>query len=211
MRISHRHRLILFSNPKTGSSSVRRFIDPFCDVRPVRRYHDRTPDNPFYPHMRPEEARECFERFGWDFGGYARLVCVRNPWARLVSLYHHIRRSDALPPFEDWITTLSHECADDRLRWRKYGVFSLEHFVKDRSGNVLVDRVIRTEDLDRELVPALRALGLPVAADATIPRHNHSGAGSRYVEAYSDRSADLVRDLFRYEVVHFGYEFGDPA
>lgn len=217
MRISHRYRFVFFANPKTGSSSVRQFLDPWTDVRPVRRFTDVTDDNPFHPHMRPAEAREQFDRFGWDFGGYARFACVRNPWARLVSLYRHVERDhvssrgESLLPFEEWIRRLPVEDPDDPLRWRVEGTRSLEHFVRNESGDLLVDRVLRTEDLDRDLAPYLRSLRVPVPEGARPASRNVTGAGRDYVRWYTDLLIELVAELFRYEIVHYGYEFGQPA
>ncbi len=201
MRICHEHKIVFFSNPKTGSSTVRKFLDPFSDQVPggFRSGSD-------YPHLRAEEARSCFEKEGWDFGGYSRFVCVRNPWARLLSLYHYVLRKTALPPFTDWIAGLGNREQPDT-----FGSASLEGFIKDGQGNVLVDRVLRTEDLDQELVPYLHALGLPISPDIELPRHNATGIGSGYVKHYSRANAELVRDLYQYEIMHYGYRFGDPA
>lgn len=211
MRISHRHRFIFFSFPKTASSTLRHFIDPVSDVRPVRRFTDVNPDNPFHPHMRPEEAKGCFERFGWDFAGYTRFTCVRNPWARLVSLYHHIGRGESPPPFPEWLRNLTvDDVAEERL-WLRFGRWPFERFIQDRDGNVLVDKVLRTEDLDKTLIPYLRDIGVPIARGRVLPRRNHSGAGSGYRPFYDAPSAALVRELFAYEVESFGYRFGDEA
>jgi len=211
MRISHRFKLIFFSNPKTGSSTVRHFIDPYCDVRPVRNVREVKADNPFHPHMRPEEARSRFAELGWDFGSYSRVVCVRNPWARLVSLYHHVARSETPPPFEDWLLTLTEDDTSDLRLWYRYGRMPLDQFIQDRDGNVLVDRVLRTEDIDELLILYLRSIGLPIPYGTVIPKRNHTGHGQRYQRFFSQASAELVGELFRYEILHFGYRFGDPA
>ena len=212
MRISHRHRFVFFSNPKTGSSTVRQFLNPYSDVVPAPNYREKTEDNPFYPHMRPEEARRLFHRFGWDFEGYAKFVFVRNPWARLVSLFEHIRRATGRPlEFSDWVYTIkpcgSGGGGEAWERWRCYGAYSIEHFIKDEAGNILVDKVLRLEDIDASLVPYLRAMGLPVAAKTVIAHKNRHGAGRRYRDYYSDDSAAHVADLYRYDIVHYGYTF----
>ena len=111
MRISHRYRFIFFANPKTGSSSVRHFLNSYTDVMPVRDYRERTADNPFYPHITPKETRRLFEDYGWDFYGYTKFVFVRNPWDRLVSLYEHIRRSGPHMELTDFEQGPSVPCA----------------------------------------------------------------------------------------------------
>ncbi|MEM1180509.1 MAG: sulfotransferase family 2 domain-containing protein [Acidobacteriota bacterium] len=207
MRISHRYRFIFFSFPKTASSTVRHFLDPYCDVRPVRRLVDVTDDNPFHPHMRPERARDVFDRLGWDFGGYTRFTCVRNPWARLVSLYHHIRREETPPPFRDWLLSLTADDPSEKRLWRRYGSWPLEDFIEDRDGNILVDQVLRTEDLDTQLIPFLKSLGVPIADGHAVPRRNASGRGADHRSFYTPSSAGLVRKLYPREIERFGYRF----
>jgi hypothetical protein len=215
MRISHRHRFVFFANPKTGSSSVRRFLDPLSDVRPVRNYLERTAENPFYPHMPPAEARVWFRRFGWDFNGYTKFVFVRNPWERVVSLYEHVRRSGAaVPPFDEWVYTVRPYGLGDGApweRWRRYGSYSLEHFVKDESGGILVDKVIRLEDIADAFVPFLMKLGLPIDPRKRIPHRNRRPDERPYTAYYDAESVAHIRDLYRYDIVHYGYEFGTPA
>ncbi|MEM6797420.1 MAG: sulfotransferase family 2 domain-containing protein [Acidobacteriota bacterium] len=180
MRISHRHRLIFFSFPKTASSTVRHVLDPYSDVRPVPRLVDVHDDNPFHPHMRPERVRECFDRLGWDFGGYTRFACVRNPWARLVSLYRHLGREESRPPFREWLLGLTADDPQEKRLWLRYGSWPLERFLKDRDGNVLVDKVLRTEDLDSRLIPFLRSLGVPIEEGREVPRRNRAGRVDDY-------------------------------
>jgi hypothetical protein len=213
MRISHRHRFVFFSNPKTGSSTVRQLLDPHSDVFPVRNVREVTSENPFHPHMPPAEARVWFLRFGWDFDGYTKFVFVRNPWARLVSLYEHIRRAPVpAPPFDEWVYSIgSSGTRDDPdwAPWRRYGGYSIEHFVKDETGGILVDKVMRLEDIDLVLLPFLAALGLPVRRDEPIPRKNQRLNPRPYRAYYTPDTIAHVRDLYRYDIVTYGYEFGD--
>ena len=192
---------------------MRQFLDPWSDVRPVLNHQQVTEANPFYPHMRPAEVRPLFHRFGWDFEGYSKFVFVRNPWARLVSLYEHVQRATGQElVFADWLFSIKPSGegggGEPWERWRRYGAYSIEHFIKDESGNVLVDRVLRLEDLDRALTPYLRALGLPVAETMPISHKNRRRAERHYSDYYTDDTATHVADLYRYDIVHYDYAFG---
>ncbi|MEX0853104.1 MAG: hypothetical protein WD036_07465 [Bauldia sp.] len=55
MRISHRYRFIFFANSKTGSESVRAWLNPFSDIRGVSSAK-AAPADPFSAHMRPNHA-----------------------------------------------------------------------------------------------------------------------------------------------------------
>jgi len=115
MIVSHTYKFIFFSNPKTGSESVRAMLAPFQEVEVVP-FVRQGSERVFYPHMRPVEARSIFEERGWTFEEYVKLVFVRNPWARLVSLY------EMIGSHEGWLGRMKR--AADRIRastWRGTG------------------------------------------------------------------------------------------
>lgn len=212
MRISHRYKFIFFANPKTGSSSVRQFLNPYTDVQPVLNYLKRTPENPFYPHITPQETRILFNEFGWDFNSYNKFVFVRNPWARLVSLYEHVmRKPENQMEFTEWLYTIKPRDegggGEDYQRWRKYGAYSIEHYIKDNSGNILVDKVIRLEDIQKELRPFLIALGLPNVKQAKLNHSNKRKKTIHYSEYYTNETRKYVQELYRYDIVNYGYSF----
>lgn len=212
MLISHRHRFIFFRNPKTGSASVRSFLEPFGEVTPVANFLHRTPDEPFYPHMPPLEAKFAFEHLGWDFSAYRKFTLVRNPWARLVSLYQHIKSLQVMTPtFDVWL----HRVRPDGIggggppweRWRRFGTYSISAFAGDHDRCLMVDRVLRLEDIGTELKPYLAELGLPDVYERPIPHLNRREARP-YVTYYEVASRDLVGELFADEIETYGYEFG---
>jgi hypothetical protein len=91
-------------------------------------------------------------------------------------------------------------------RWRCYGAYSIEHFIKDRAGNILVDKVLRLEDIEQTLIPFLRAIGLPLA-DMMPIGHKNRGPESDYRNYYDAETRQHVADLYRYDIVNYGYTF----
>ncbi len=212
MRISHQHRFIFFANPKTGSSSIRQFLNPYSDIVAVKNYLHITDDNPFYPHMPPLEAKPIFEQLGWPFADYLRFVFVRNPWARLVSLYEHIHRLDpGAASFEKWLLSIkpfgTGGGGEETARWQRYGAYSIEHFIKDDAGNVLVDKVLRLEDIDEQFIPFLRAMNLPINQGASIFKKNVRDTNRSYRHYYNDTTAQYVADIYRYDIINYDYQF----
>lgn len=231
MRISHRHRFIFFSNPKTGSESIRALLDPYSDVVGVP-YRKRTPENPFYSHIRPVEVRELFEERGWNFEAYYRFTFVRNPWARLVSLYEMVFSTSAprllaWPPartirealgahpspagFRRWLKGTTPEGIGGggtvNRRWQRYGTYTLREFAGDEAGTLLVDQVIRLEDVDWALEPALARVGIPTPEQLKAPRVN-ARSHAHYATYYDDRSAALVAARYADEIASYDYRFG---
>jgi hypothetical protein len=209
MLLSHKYRYIFYSNPKTGSESVRTLLTPFSDVLPVM-FTQRTPQNPFYSHIRPVEVREICNLRRWPFSEYFGFTCVRNPWDRVVSLYEMIRRLDSAfrMSFAEWLPTIKTSGpgggGDPSSRWRMYGTYSLASYVTDESGTRLVHAVLRMEDLDHDLIPLLRAHGIPV--EGSVPHINKSKRG-QYRDYFAPDSRDLVARLYRDDIEEFGYSF----
>lgn len=163
--------------------------------------------------MRPCEVRGLFHDYGWDWNGYAKFVFVRNPWARLVSLYQHICTEEASPPFSEWLYTMQPnglggdtDMTCPKL-WKKYGAYSIEHYIKDDSGNILVDKVLRLEDINHKLIPYLTALHIPIDIRQKLPYKNQRQVAMGFQEYDSARTANHVRHLYHYDIVNYGYEF----
>ncbi|MEL7312472.1 MAG: sulfotransferase family 2 domain-containing protein [Pseudomonadota bacterium] len=229
MQISHKHKFVFFSFPKTGSESVRKMLGPYADIEVVP-YWNRTEEQPFYSHMSPAEVKEQFEQYGWEFDDYFRFTFVRNPWARLVSLYNMIYRSripttltqrvrqwvtrpgEKVPAFKEWLESTHPDGpggggpADQR--WQVYGTWSIATYILDEHGRHLVDDVIKLEEIGEKLHPVLARIGIPSAETLEIPFVN-KGKRQSYTSYYDDESSDWVSKRYRYDIEQFGYQFGD--
>jgi hypothetical protein len=231
MRISHSHEFLFFSNPKTGSESVRELLDPYSDIKGTQ-FWNLTPDHPFYSHISQAETKALFLERGWDFDSYFKFTFVRNPWARLVSLYEMIyggrgrrlgfagrldrgaRALLGLHPsvsgFRRWLPRTRPDGpgggGPPDQRWQVYGTYSIRSYVSDSHGEILVDQIIRLEDIDEDLPVLLREIGLADAAKMLIPRKNIR-RHAPYRDYYDDRCRELVRERYAYDIETFGYRF----
>ncbi len=226
MHISHRHKFIFFSNPKTGSESIRKMLDPYSDIKGVPFRHT-SEEHPFYSHISPAEVKAIFERRGWNYDEYFKFTFVRNPWARLVSLYqmiypppgsalsrlrkHMKRRLGLEPEFGNWLKS-TRPCGTGGggkpwERWKRYGTYSIFHYIADKEGNILVDQVIRLEDIDTEVMPLFERLGTPMKTKK-IEKVNVRKY-KPYTEYYTPELIELVRERYRYDIEHYHYMFGE--
>jgi hypothetical protein len=218
MRISHRHKLVFLAYPRTGSTTIRDLLDPYADVSSVH-VTEVDDEHPFYHHITARELKDLFPRYGWDWAAYRKMCVVRNPYDRVVSLYHHklaslesgahgrgaaynlARRAwYALRPlnsFPDYVRRL------DAARGLTAG---LQAFICDADGTPLVDDVLMFERMREDLPGYLRGLGMGVS-DADLGHRNASQARVGYREYYDDASRERVTALYRYEIDRFGYRF----
>lgn len=219
MRISHRHRFVFLSYPRTASRSIRSLLDPYSDIEStnITRVSDKSP---FSHHMPAKEAKAIFDDRDWDWFGFARFCVARNPYARIVSLYHHHRQMRKMgapglalfpkikarikysltpvPSFRDFVLKT--------VKNRRIAM-PLHDFIFDDSGNCLVDDVLRFESLADELPAYLQRLGIKTQA-AEMPEVGISGIQS-YRAFFDDSTRRFVADFYQYEIDRFEYSFED--
>ena len=73
---------------------------------------------------------------------------------------------------------------------------------------LLVNKVIKLEDIDRELIPTLTKINLPGIENIEIPKVNIR-KHQKYIDYYDEESIELVQKLYKYDIEHFNYQFGD--
>jgi hypothetical protein len=142
---------------------------------------------------------------------------VRNPWARLVSLYEMILRLEKSPDkfvsFSEWLYTIKIDGTggggEDWQRWRKYGTYSLGNFCRGDSGELLVDKVIRLEDINRDLLPYLKSFNLPNIENFDVPHVNKSIVRQHYTQYYDEKTLLHVDQLYQSDISEFGYKFSE--
>ncbi|MEL7213493.1 MAG: sulfotransferase family 2 domain-containing protein [Pseudomonadota bacterium] len=216
MIISHTHRFIFFSNPKTGSESLRALLAPLNE-EPIGPWRDRTTQHPFYAHMSPAEAQISFAAKRWPFEAYRRITCVRNPYPRLVSLYRMIADVDGVwrlrrrmglgqTTFSRWLRETQPYGAGGggriHQRWRRYGTWSAQTWTTDVHGARLVTDILRLEHLAEELPVLLADLNLPIRANLG---HVNARPKTDWGAWYSPQTRALVADRYAWDLRRFSY------
>ena len=211
MRISHKNKFIFFSNPKTGSESLREMLTPFSEVLDVP-FKDTTPDNPFYSHISPLEVKQIFSQEGYNFNDYYKIVCIRNPFNRLVSLYEMIyRRWPVKPPFDLWLKSTEVNGkgggGKNHERWRRYGTYSLKNYISDENNQIIVDKIICLERFEEEIPQLFKELNIELPSDFRIIKKNVRKRKKKVSDYYSEKSKQLVYERYAWEIDKFNYSF----
>lgn len=214
--ISHQHQCIFVEIPKTGSTSIRAILGSppkahlnICQIRDeMRQYWTRYVGigNRVLAslYLLRSDAYRC-RRGQEQFDAYFKFGFVRNPWDRVVSLYHRkqgvqMHEHMSFAEFVDWIRYSSSTCVHpvphtNQLDW-----------LVDPNGNLLVDFVGRFERLHDDWRTIAGELALP----QSLPHRNRNPAERRhYTEYYSERTRDVIGRKFRVDIDYFGYRFGD--
>ena len=187
--ISHQHRCIFVHVPKAAGTSIKRVFD--------MQDQGHLPWS-YYALCYPELWRQ-----------YTSFAVVRNPWDRLVSVYHFARKladdHDVVSSksFEECVTLL-HE---DRDRLKNVVWHTQTRWVaapKSLGGKIMVDRILRFEHIERDFHGLLRYLGVPRRG---LPRINTTDRLREYRQYYDDRTRKLVEQVYGADIETFGYSF----
>ena len=72
---------------------------------------------------------------------------------------------------------------------------------------MLVNKIIRLEDINTDLVPYLRQLGLPIDPNFRIPLLNSTNFSKHYSEYYNNFTRDFIYSLYKAEINQYNYTF----
>lgn len=158
---------------------------------------------------------------GEDASNYFVFSCIRNPWDRAVSRYHHLRIKEPIRfkrthPDEELPERLRviQECSFDefvtqdykRVKGGGFNVLATSPFILSASGRK-PDFIIRHENYLESLRFVAEKFGLD-AATAVSFNANVRPKGLHYREYYSsDQTVSMVAEMTKDSIEGFGYEF----
>lgn len=214
---------IFIAVPKTGTTSIRKQLavrgpklipNPHLTILQVRDglytyfLSQGLGNNRHFP-TRPDEVPSDAEIRGHaarTFHGFFKFASVRNPWARVVSLYHRregVQTADKMDfeRFCEGLRYASDTCAhttrmSNQLDW-----------MVDENGKLAVDYVLKLEDLDNGLKEINARTAGRLALKEKRCNCNPRSPSVSYRKAYSDKSRAIVADIFHRDITFFGYSF----
>ena len=237
--ISHHHKCVFVHVPKAAGESIERafFTDlelPLSDYRELLLGSNPDPESGprSFSHLAASEYVEFEHVSQATFDEYFTFAVVRNPWARVVSIYRYMKIH---VPFAHFV---EHDLSGSLWDYWYHFVRPRTEFVYDDRGNIIVDRVIRFENLIPEFYEVCDQLGLP----RSLPRVNTSGeleqyrylrvraqqmrralrsgdlrrayyalrpkdSFNHYTDFYNDETRQRVAELYRSDIEAFEYTF----
>lgn len=230
MILSHKYKFIFIKTLKTAGTSIETYLSQVCGEDDIV--------TPIYPHVKPHRARNFGGHFNpvpevianrkkWSrlkqalcdlydqkkFYNHipARLIRSRVP-ARIWNTYFKfcIERNP-------WDKTVSHYFME---KYRSHGSLTLEQYFKrknfclnypiyaDHRDELLVDRVVKFEDLNASLNSVFSDLNVPFAGTLQIKaKSEYRDHRVPYTEILSDEQSDIIGDVFSKEIEMHGYRF----
>ena len=229
MIISHKHKFIFIKTVKTAGTSLEVFLSQHCgpdDVLipfapPIEghqpRNHEgsarsiseilRIPFGPrsawrcllarherFYNHMPAWLVRLRVPSAVWN--SYFKFCVERNPWDKVLSHYHmHAYRAGGALSLDQYFTR-----AKFPINYPRY---------TDPSGSrIMVDRVVRYENLTNELAEVFARLNVPFEGDLGVRKKGHFRTDrTPYQSVLNPKQRQIVERVFAREIQLHGYRF----
>lgn len=207
MRILENHKLVWLSKPKTGSTTIRRMLDPYATVESQN-------ERPYYHHSSLKMCLEDMDAAGISRDGYDFVVCERNPFTLIPSLWRYSKvnsqyqkfwqpgydKSLPLMPFAGFM--------EDPRTWDWFrNMHRLQRFT--RAPEAVPVHVFQIEDP----APMIRFLNARIGAAAlpeVLPRDNASRYDPAVLEEIRSVFAQApvaaqVQEVFGASIEQFGY------
>jgi hypothetical protein len=227
MIISHKHKFIFIKTAKTAGTSIEVFLSNHCaadDVvtpvepavdghaprnykgffnplpeilaganRPRAAWNDLVRCNKFFNHMPALLVQRRIAGRVWR--SYFKFCVERNPWDKVLSHYHmNAHRAGSL----------------SLDQYFKIGKFPL-NFPRytDRSGKeIIVDRVLRYEDLTAELTDVFAQVNIPFNGTLSSRAKSEYRTDRRpYQLVFNEEQRRIVEQVFAREIELHGYRF----
>lgn len=176
------------------------FINPIPEIleRPGKIFpvlrHSITSRERFYRHMPASEIRNRVPRDVWK--SYFKFCVERNPWDKVLSHYHmHATREGGALSLDEYLAR---------------GRFPINSFrYTDRSGKeILVDRIVRYENLHGELSEVFAQLNIPFDGALGVKAKSEYRTDRRpYQQVFGDEQRRIVEKAFAKEIELHGYCF----
>jgi hypothetical protein len=192
--ISHKHKFIFIEVPKTGTTTVCHVLKThFRGLQPLVYPNKHFPLGQ-YKKMFPKETQTYF-----------KFSFVRNPWSRVVSLFHRnegvqMRDKMTFIEFVNWIELAT----DTSVKCNKFPKKNMLDFFKINN-KVNMDFIGKFENLQEDFNTICDKIGIP---RQKLPHRNKS-KHQHYTEYYDDETKQIVAEKYAKDIEYFGYEFGE--
>jgi hypothetical protein len=210
MRISHKYKFVYIAVTKTGSTTVRKMLNPLSDV-----VSDHSTESPYHHHTHAVDLKKHFKERGWNWDEYFKFSFVRNPWSRLVSLFNYQREYvrgyekdvESSRYFEGYYKRCKKNTHNRNFEVYVDKIWMGDQFdfLYDENNNQLVDFVGKTENLQEDFNTICDKIGIP---RQELP-HKNKTKHKHYTEYYDDETRELVAEKYAKDIEYFGYEFGE--
>jgi hypothetical protein len=205
--ISHKHKFILISPQKTGTTSVTScllkyadyhyinkqgptfdYIDEFCDMQPwLKRYGSK--------HIKLRVVKQNLLNRNIDYFEYLKIGMIRNPYDRVVSAWRY-GFNNRRKKFKDYLKGLFESSKYEKRNLNMCDFFKV-------GGDIEIDLYIKYENIQRDFNNVCEKIGV---IDQQLP-HKNKGGHKHYSQYYDKETISIVSDIYAEDINTFKYKF----
>jgi hypothetical protein len=214
MKISEEKYFVFVHVAKAAGTSISTLVTPYCiaerknNLLKVLSKSGIVPNWRWHHYRIHEPLRTVEKRIPKDlYDGLVKFAVVRNPWDRLVSMYHYKKQGHGrqlgmikkLGTFSNW------------LRWMgdlpHSSPYKLQvNMLKQHDGIIGVNHILRFESLSEQWNDFSKVIGV----EEQLPKLNTSNHNN-WREYYSKEDADYVASIWQEDIDTLEYQFEMPS
>jgi hypothetical protein len=147
---------------------------------------------------------------------YFKFTIVRNPWDRLVSAYHFLKRGGFHEADRAWADTelCAYDNFDDFVRrwvndknvWKWPHFRPQYHYITDRYNKISLDFIGMVENIESDFAYIAERVGVA----HVLPRNN-TGEHLHFSAYYSELTKKIVANVYQRDIALLGYSFDNSS
>ena len=189
--ISHKNNFIFIHIPKCGGHTIETFFKAWDN-------RDRFLLGENKQHWKLKQILDIYP----NCKQYFRFTFIRNPFSRLVSEYHYIKKC-----FENDKFKLSFKdfCLDLDKNLNNYAYDFHDFTLCDYLNDYPIDFIGRLENFQEDFNLVCDKIGTQRKKLPHLNKTNHK----HYSSYYDDQTQEIVAEKYAKDIEYFGYEFGE--
>lgn len=216
--INNRYKFIFVHVPKNAGTSVSNFLSQYSTPIDIEiggtsfgellqpKYREKFGIGKHTP------AHKLLDRLPFIWNDYFKFAISRNPYARFYSAYSFLKnwtghRNEELKKefskinnVNEFIKSnliLSHQIPDN--------IFNPQHYWICKNGSILLDEIIKLEDIDERVNVLLQKLKIPIQYDLKKLNSNPEGLVD-FTKIYDVNSIDWISNYYQKDFLIFNYK-----
>ena len=201
MIISDSHKFVFIHIPRTGGVSTQNALKNYYDSNSLVEVRAKF-QGPHYHSTFSQYQKIIREYFIW--------TRVRNPWDRVVSIYHRRAKCSLFiknhnyfhleaknNSFKSWLNKIIERGDPKEFKW----IFNQKRYLQEEK----IDFIARFENINEDFSFFCKSVGLP---DIKLP-HKNGYRRKEYKSFYDNDLIDklLDNDIFREDLNYLGYDY----
>jgi len=214
MKISEEKRFIFVHVAKAAGTSISNLVTPYCiaeEKNNVIKLFSRmslVPNWRWHHYRTHATLRTVEKRMPKElYDDMVKFAVVRNPWDRLVSLYHfkkqgrghQFRMIKKLGTFSNWLRWIGEQPHSSPYKLQV-------NMLRQHDGTMGTNHLLRFESLSEQWMEFSKMIGV----EEQLPKLNTS-SHKNWREYYSNKDADYVASVWKEDIDMLEYQFETPS